>query len=70
MIGADDRSQSSSESGLPHARVPFAEMVREEFIDRLPAAVYTAFCGENGAWLYVNSQIENILGFAPSRVPC
>ena len=67
MIEVDDRSQNSSQSGLPHARVPSAEMVREEFIDRLPAAVYTAFCGENGAWLYVNSQIENILGFAPAE---
>ena len=49
------------------AALPFAETVSQGLVDRLPAAVYTAFCGENGAWLYVSSQIENVLGFTPEE---
>jgi diguanylate cyclase (GGDEF)-like protein/PAS domain S-box-containing protein len=54
-------------SGDLDAGVPFADVLSQGLVDRLPAAVYTAFCGVNGAWLYVSSQIENVLGFTPDE---
>jgi PAS domain S-box-containing protein len=62
-----DHALNVTPSGALDGGVPFAEVISQGLVDRLPAAVYTAFCGVNGAWLYVSSQIENVLGFTPEE---
>ena len=62
-----DRGAILTSSSDLDAGVPFAEVLSQALVDRLPAVVYTAFCGVNGAWLYVSSQIENVLGFTPDE---
>jgi PAS domain S-box-containing protein len=37
------------------------------FLEGLPAIVYVAEPGPEGAWLYVSPQIENVLGFTPAE---
>jgi PAS domain S-box-containing protein len=36
-------------------------------VEKLPAIVYEAEFGEQGAWTYVSPQIEEMLGFSPGR---
>src|ERR1700754_2028741 len=36
-------------------------------VARLPVIVYAAELGENGRWLYVSPQVEEILGFTPEE---
>ena len=35
----------------------------EALLDRVPAIVYIADPGEDGAWIYASTEIESILGF-------
>jgi len=36
-------------------------------IERLPVIIYSAEMGEHGAWRYVSSQVEEILGYTPEE---
>jgi PAS domain S-box-containing protein len=42
-----------------------AEASYRALVEQLPAIVYTAEFGSNGAWRYVSPRIESILGFSP-----
>jgi putative two-component system response regulator len=44
-----------------------AELRYRSLIERVPAVVYRAQCGERGQWHYVSPQIETVLGFTPSE---
>ena len=39
----------------------------EGLIDSVPAILYIAEMGEDGAWLYVSPQIERVLGYTPEE---
>ncbi|HEU4912767.1 MAG TPA: EAL domain-containing protein [Actinomycetes bacterium] len=52
-------------SGQRSNSAPLADVLGRGLVDRLPAAVYTARCGQDGAWLFVSAQIQSILGFSP-----
>jgi PAS domain S-box-containing protein/putative nucleotidyltransferase with HDIG domain len=44
-----------------------AEHRYRSLVERLPAVVYRAQCGERRTWYYVGPQIETVLGFTPSE---
>jgi diguanylate cyclase (GGDEF)-like protein/PAS domain S-box-containing protein len=44
-----------------------AEAKYRTLVEQIPAIVYTAEFGEQGAWSFVSPQIENILGFPPDE---
>jgi diguanylate cyclase (GGDEF)-like protein/PAS domain S-box-containing protein len=66
-VPADNGPGSEREvEGLPGDSEPAAADFRS-LVERLPAVVYKAEPGENGRWLYVSPQVEEILGFAPEE---
>jgi PAS domain S-box-containing protein len=56
------RSGGAPAAGTVHAS--FREFAEDGLVDRLPAAVYAAFPGESGRWLYVSERIGEITGFS------
>jgi diguanylate cyclase (GGDEF)-like protein/PAS domain S-box-containing protein len=58
---SSDRTQRPEDSarGLP------LELEARALIERLPAIVYVADSGIEGAWHYISSGVESILGFSP-----
>jgi len=44
-----------------------AEAKYRSLVEGLPAVVYIADFGEDGAWRYISPQIESILGFSPEE---
>ncbi len=44
-----------------------AEQRYRSLVERLPAIVYRAQCGERGQWQYVGPQIETVLGFTAAE---
>ncbi len=51
----------------PPAAVTGVRALPADLVGLVPAAVYTACTGADGAWLYASPQIEHILGFAPEE---
>ena len=52
----------------PKGQTVASEQVTRDFprlLERLPAIIYIADLGADGAWYYVSPQIEAILGFSP-----
>ncbi len=70
-----DMSSRSAKPGRARARPPAQSALPGEFghgyprglLQRVPAILYTADAGEDGAWHYVSPQIESILGFSPEE---
>ncbi len=54
----------------PKGQTVASEQVTRDFprlLERLPAIIYIADLGADGAWYYVSPQIEAILGFSPEE---
>ncbi|MGH2887314.1 MAG: PAS domain-containing protein [Solirubrobacteraceae bacterium] len=66
MVGDSDSTDMSS--GAHESEPETAEAVNfgySELLARVPAIVYVADAGTDGAWHYVSPQIEQILGYTP-----
>lgn len=63
------RDENGSRSGQM-VRIPARGLKEDDFtglIETIPAIVYLAEMGEQGRWLYVSPQIENVLGYTPDE---
>jgi len=68
MLGSLDTERALREHAeRERAEREHAEMNYRRLVERLPAIVYTAYAGENGAWSYVSPQIKSLLGFTPEE---
>lgn len=59
----DITGERSADSALREAHDSYRQMV-----DSLPACVYRAETGHNGAWAYISSQIERLLGYTAAEI--
>lgn len=64
----DSEAPTGPPGPAPRVPVSVGELVDLGLVDRLPAAVYTASCGDDPAWLYVSPQVEAILGCRPEEL--
>jgi diguanylate cyclase (GGDEF)-like protein/PAS domain S-box-containing protein len=62
---ATPRSPTARSSPTPALPGELGRGYPRGLLQRVPAILYTAEAGENGAWHYVSPQIEAILGFTP-----
>jgi diguanylate cyclase (GGDEF)-like protein/PAS domain S-box-containing protein len=63
-----DRRADRSPEG--HAHEPGLSEEQGDYrglLERVPAILYTSDAGQDGRWLYVSPQIEQILGFTPAQ---
>src|SRR4051794_32640408 len=60
------RRHARRRAGLPGGTVS-AERRFATLVERLPAIVYEAEPGPNGAWLYVSGFVETLLGYTPEE---
>jgi len=58
-----EEARRATEAGLRD----FLQAKYRALVEKLPAIVYEAEFGEDGAWTYVSPQIEEMLGFSPDR---
>jgi diguanylate cyclase (GGDEF)-like protein/PAS domain S-box-containing protein len=63
---ADPDSAGGSPTDYAHA-LDVAEARYRALVEQIPAIVYTADFGADGAWSYVSPQIEQILGYTPAE---
>jgi diguanylate cyclase (GGDEF)-like protein/PAS domain S-box-containing protein len=61
-----DKRRQSSERARPDELKDDVEAYRD-LLERVPAVVYIADTGEDGAWHYVSPRIEAILGYSPEE---
>ena len=63
---AEPDSAGVSPTDFAHA-LDVAEARYRALVEQIPAIVYTADFGADGAWSYVSPQIEEILGYTPAE---
>src|SRR5690348_16547853 len=63
---AEPDSAADSPTDYAHA-LDVAEARYRALVEQIPAIVYTADFGADGAWSYVSPQIEQILGYTPAE---
>jgi len=64
--GVDTRGTAAPPSDVARA-LDAAEARYRALVEQIPAIVYTADFGADGAWSYVSPQIEQILGYTPAE---